>query len=113
MRRGQHQATAVPGCELGAGPFQVFGFAQDALGNAEHYLARLGDPGKTFAAPLEDGHPQFIFKQLDLLGDTGLRGVERFGRLGDVQALALDFNDITELLEFHFRPRDRVIRCSP
>jgi hypothetical protein len=61
---------------------------------AQHRLARLGNAGEALAAALEDGDPEFVLEQLDLLRNARLRGVQRLGRLRDIEALALDFDDV-------------------
>ena len=101
MGRRQHEAAALAGGELGTRPLEVFRFAQDALGDLEHRLARLGDAGEALAAALEDGDPEFFLEQNDLLRDARLRGVQHLGRLRDIESLAPDFDDVAELLEFH------------
>ena len=101
MGRRQNQPAALTAGKFRAGSLEVFGFAQDAFGNRQHRLARLGDSGKAFAAAFEDRHPQFFLEQLDLLGNPWLRGEQRLGGFGDVETLALDFDDVTQLLEFH------------
>ena len=57
--------------------------------------------GEALAAALEDGHPEFVLEQFDLLRNARLRGEQRLGRLRDVEALALDFDDVAKLLKFH------------
>ncbi len=69
-------------------------------------------PGEALAAALEDGDAQLILQQLDLLGDARLRGIERFRRLGHIQALALDFDDVTQLLKFHGEGRCELLVVS-
>jgi len=46
-------------------------------------------------------HPEFILEQPDLLRDARLRGVERFGGFGYVEAATLDFDNVTQLLQLH------------
>jgi hypothetical protein len=45
--------------------------------------------------------PSSSSSRLDLLGNPWLRGEQRLGGFGDVETLALDFDDVTQLLEFH------------
>ena len=94
MRRGQDQAAAIAGGKLAARPFQILGLAQDAFGNVQHHLAGLGNASEALAAALEDGDAEFVLQQLDLLGDAGLGGIKRFRRLGDIEPLTLDFDDV-------------------
>ena len=101
MGRCQNQPAALTAGKFRTGPLEIFGFAQDAFGNRQHRLARLGDAGEAFAAAFEDRHPQFFLEQLDLLGNPWLRGEQRLGGFGDVESLALDFDDVAQLLEFH------------
>ena len=44
---------------------------------------------------------ELVLEGTDLLGDAGLRGVQRLRRLGDVQAAAHHFGQITKLLKLH------------
>ena len=44
---------------------------------------------------------KLILEGTDLLGDTGLRGVQRLRRLGDVQATAHHLGQISKLLKLH------------
>ena len=101
MRSSQHQSPGIAGSKLGAGTFQILGFTQNAFGNIEHHLTRLGDARKPLATSFENRYPQFILQQLHLLGDTGLRGEKGFRRLGNIKPLTLNFDDITQLLKFH------------
>jgi hypothetical protein len=101
----QHQAPGRSAGELRAGPLEIVGFAQDALGDRQHRLARLGQAAEALAAALEDRHPQFLLEQLDLLGNARLRRIQSLGRLRNIQTLALDFDNVTQLLEFHDRPK--------
>ena len=97
----QHQSPRRAAGKVGTGPLEVVRLAQDALGDRQHRLPRLGQPAETLAAALEDRHPEFVLEQSDLLGNPGLRGKERLGRLGNVETLALDLDDVTQLLKFH------------
>jgi hypothetical protein len=56
---------------------------------------------QALAAALENDDSEFILEQLDLLGNPGLRGMQRRRRLGNVEATARDFDEIAELLELH------------
>jgi hypothetical protein len=56
---------------------------------------------QALAAALENDDPEFVLEQLDLLGNPRLRGMQRFRRLGNVEATARDFDEIAELLELH------------
>jgi len=104
VRGGDDQTAGVAAGVLLANAADVLGIAQDALGDFEYRPARLCDRRQAFAAALENGHPEFVFEQLDLLGDPRLRGVERRGGLRDIESAARHFDEIAQLLEFHRRP---------
>ena len=101
VRGGDDQAAFGLAGELFAHALEVFGFAQDALGNAQHLLARLGHRHHALAVANKHLNAQFVFQQADLLADARLGGVQGFGGFRDVQALLGDFDQITELLQFH------------
>jgi hypothetical protein len=101
MRGGNHQAAGIAvGIFLADAP-DVLGFAQHAFGNFEHCPAGFGDRRQALAAPLENGHPEFLFEQPDLLGDPRLRGIQRLRSLRNIETTTRHFDEITELLEFH------------
>ena len=64
-------------------------------------LAGLGDALEALAVAGEDVDAEFFFQLDDGLGDTGLRGVQRLGRFGQVQAPARGFLDKAELVQVH------------
>ena len=101
MGSGDDQAAGVAASVLFADAPDVLGIAQNAFGNFEHRPAGLGDRRQAFAAALEDGHPEFVFEQPDLLGDPRLRGIKRLRGFGDIETTARHFDEIAELLEFH------------
>ncbi|MNT82368.1 hypothetical protein D3C72_2220900 [compost metagenome] len=80
--------------EFVADALEVLCLAQDALRDAQHFLARLRHRDHALAVADEHLDAEFVFQQADLLGDARLRGVQLFGRLGHVQALLGDFDQI-------------------
>jgi hypothetical protein len=101
MRRCDDQAAGVATGVLLADAPDVLRVAQHAFGNRDHRPPRLGDRQQALAAALENDDSEFVLEQLDLLGNPGLRGMQRFRRLGNVEATARDFDEIAELLELH------------
>ena len=53
--------------------------------------------------------PQLVLQGLDLLGDSGLRGMQRLGRLGDIQAAAGDFRQAAQLLKLHMLYKHNIL----
>jgi hypothetical protein len=50
----------------------------------------------------ENLHPQLILKQADLLRHAGLGSKQGLRGFGDVQAVAGDLKDVSQLLNVHF-----------
>ena len=98
MSGSDDQTARIAAGVLFADPLDIFRFAQDALGDFDDALARLGNRRQPLATALENNDAQFIFQQLDLLGNPWLRGIENIRRLGDIQPVVRHFNKITELL---------------
>lgn len=87
---------------------ELLGHLLDVLGQTQHFAGELDDglpgrrhPGQVLAAAGEDLHPQLILQQADLLGDPRLGGVEALGRGRNVEVMASDFPDVTQLLQLH------------
>ncbi len=72
-----------------------------ALRDGQNGFARLGDRDDALAVAHEDLNTQFLFQQFDLLADAGLRGVQRAGGIRDIQSLAHDLVEETQLLQVH------------
>src|SRR5690606_3496065 len=87
--------------ELFAGAAQVVRFGEDALGDGNDRLSRLGDRHETLAVTHEDVDAELVLERADLLRDAGLRRVERRRRLGYVEAAARDLGEVAQLLELH------------
>ena len=94
VRGGDDQRAAAAGIEFAPDLAQVVGVAQDALGDVEHDLARLGQCGDAFAFAHEYGHAEFFLQQADLFADARLRGKQRFRGIRDLQSVAGDFAQI-------------------
>src|SRR4051812_26489333 len=101
MRRGEGEGAELVVGELLAGAPQVLRLGEDALGDRDHLLAGLGDCDQALAVASEHLDAELVLERADLLRDAGLRGVQRLGRLGNVQPPAHDFGEIAKLLEFH------------
>ena len=53
----------------------------------EYGLASGGNSGQFLAGTFKNLDIQFFFKQLDLVADTGLRGIEFLGGRGDIEVI--------------------------
>src|SRR5438477_11305126 len=87
--------------ELVADRLEVGELGEDPLHVAKHFLPGVGHRGEAPAAAYEDAHAELLLEGADLLGDAGLRRVQRRGRVGDVEPAARDLVDVAELLEVH------------
>ena len=92
---GQHQAPGIASSEFGTRSLEIFRFTQDVFGDAQYRLARFGYAGKAFATTLKNLHTQFILEQFYLLGNTRLRGKQSLRRFRYIEALTLNFDDVT------------------
>ena len=61
-------------------------FVEQARGNLQDALARLGHLRVALAVTHKQLHTQFFFKLADLLGERGLRGMQHLGGSGQIQA---------------------------
>ena len=111
-RLGQH----IPGLGVGGGnrqgatvllavflanAFEVVHLGQDALNAVQHLLAGLGDAFEAFAVAGEDVDAQLMFQLQNGFGDAGLRGVQGFGRFGQIEVAAHRLLDKFELVQVH------------
>ena len=87
--------------ELLAGAAQVVRLGEDALGDGDDRLARLGDGDEALAVAHEDVDPELLLQRPDLLRHPGLGRVQRVGGLRDVEAATGDFREISQLLQLH------------
>ncbi|MNT14255.1 hypothetical protein D3C72_1492520 [compost metagenome] len=100
---GNRERTAVLRAELVADALQVTHFAHDDLNALEHLQAGLGDALQALAVASEDVDAQLFLQLDDGLGDTGLRGVQRLGGLGQVEVAARGLLHEAELMQVHKR----------
>ena len=98
---GYRQSAELVVGELLAGAAQVLRLGEDALGDGDHRLARLGDRNQALAVAHEHLDLQLVLQRADLLGHPRLGGVQGLGGLGHVQAAAGDFGEAAQLLELH------------
>ncbi|VWX63261.1 conserved hypothetical protein [Burkholderiales bacterium 8X] len=105
VRGGDRQRAAVLGTELFADALEVADLPHDEPDAGQHVLAGFGDTLQALAVPREDLDPEFFLEFDDGLGDPRLRGVERLGRLGQVEVAANRFLDKLELVQIHNRFR--------
>src|SRR4029079_15748096 len=73
-----------------------------------HFLARGRQALERPAVTHEQRQAQFLLEEPDLLADARLRGVQRLGGGGDVEAVLDDGREITELLQLQGLP----LSCS-
>jgi hypothetical protein len=68
---------------------------------AQHVLAGLGHALEALAVAGKDFDAQFFFQLDDGFGHAGLRGVQRFGGLGEVEIAAHGFLNKAKLVQVH------------
>ncbi len=104
---GEGAALARPDVFL-QGP-QRLHVGHDAPRDVQHMLAGLRDAHQAVAGSGEDLEAKLRLQKLDLAAHAGLRGVEGFGRGGEVVSLPHDFQNVAELLQFHDGVRVRSL----
>jgi hypothetical protein len=95
MGRGDGQRAELFVGEFLPGPAQVVRLGEDALRDRHHGFAGLGDLDQPLAVAHEHLHPELVLERADLLGNPGLRGMQRFRGLGHVQPAASDLGEVT------------------
>ena len=98
---GDRQTAGVLLAELVADALEVADLAQNDLDRFQHLLARLGDAAQALAMAREDVDAELFLELEDGLADAGLRGVQRLGGLGQVQAAPHRLLDEAELVQVH------------
>ena len=98
---GDRERATVFCAVLLTNAFEVAHLAHDQLNAFEDMLARFGDAFETLAVPCKNLDAQLFFKLNDGFGHTGLRGVEGFGRLGQVEVAPGSFLNKTKLMQIH------------
>ena len=101
MRGGDGERAELVVRELLARAPQVLRFRENALGDRDDLLAWLGHRHEPLAVAREHLDAELVLEGADLLRDAGLRGVQRLGRVGDVQSASHDLGQIAKLLQFH------------
>ena len=71
--------------------FQVFCISQHSFGNFKDGLSWRRDFNHAFAVAHKNIYLKLVFQEANLLADSGLRGMEGFGGLGQIQTLIGDF----------------------
>ena len=101
VRRRDDKVAAGVARRVAGKPAQVL-----AVGNHPLAIARTSCPARVSATtrlPRRTNtlNPELVLEQADVVADARLRRVQRARRLGDVQVLAHDFDEIAQLLELH------------
>ncbi len=96
-RRDGHRAAFLV-LEIGREAPDVLCLLEDADRALDDLLAGLRDAREIAAFALEDLEAELVLEQLDLLADTGLRGVQRPRGGRDVEAVLHDGGEVAELV---------------
>ncbi|MNT23206.1 hypothetical protein D3C72_1586180 [compost metagenome] len=102
---GDGEGAAVLRAELFADALEVADLAHDEFDAGDDVLAGFGDALQALAVAGEDLDAELFLEFDDRLGDAGLRGVERLGRLGEVQVAPHGFLNKLELVQIHIKFR--------
>jgi hypothetical protein len=102
---GDGEGAAVLRAELLADALEVADLAHDQLDAGDDVLAGFGHALQALAVAREDLDAQFFLQLDDGLGHAGLRGVQRLGRLGEVQVAPHGFLNKLELMQIHIKFR--------
>src|SRR4030095_3529444 len=78
---------------------QVADLTQRTAGGRHDRIAGRRQRGKAFALAHEDAHTELVFQLPDLFRDAGLRRVQRFGGIGDVEPVVDDRAEVAQLLK--------------
>src|SRR4030095_10534219 len=78
---------------------QVADLTQRTAGGRHDRIAGRRQRGKAFALAHEDAHTELVFQLPDLFRDAGLRRVQRFGGIGDVESVVDDRAEVAQLLQ--------------
>ncbi len=77
------------------------GLLEDLQRPLDDLLARRGDPGEVASFAGEDLKAQLILQQLDLLADSGLRGMQLLGGRRYVKSTLGHGRQVAQLVQFH------------
>ena len=107
---GDRELAFVLAAELLGDALQVGHLGERAARGRDDDLAGRGEPREPLAGAHEHLHAELVLELADLLADARLRRVERFRRLGDVEAVVDDGDEVAQLLQVH---RDNRGRAGP
>ena len=75
--------------------------AHDLRGAVDHLVARVSRPHQRAALAFEQLEAELVLEQFELLAHAGLRRVQHARRLGDVEIVFRDRDQVAQLNEFH------------
>ncbi len=90
--------------QLGGQVANGLGLLEDLQGPLDDLLARRGDAGEIAALAGEDLEAQLILKQLDLLADPRLGGMQLLGGSRYVKSALGHGRQVAQLVQFHREP---------
>ncbi len=101
MRRGDAETAMMRCIDFLGDALDILPFVKHADRVLEHVTAGVGEIDQVTPLADEHGEPKLTLEQLDLAADSGLRGVQGFGRRRDAQPLSHHLHQVFELTQFH------------
>jgi hypothetical protein len=101
MGGGDRQGSTVLRTELFSNALEIANLAHDDLNALEYVLAGFCDAFESLSVARENVNSEFFFQLDDCLGYAGLRGVQGFGRLGQIKVAAGCLLNKSELVQIH------------
>ena len=101
VRGGDRQRAGVVLAQLRGQRLDAARLAHDLRGAVDHLGAGVGRPHQRAALAFEQLEAELVLELLELLADAGLRGVQHARRLGDVEVVLGDRDEVAELDQFH------------
>jgi hypothetical protein len=108
VRGANGQRAAIGLLEILGKGLQRLRFAQHAQRAGGDFLSGRREALERPPVAHEKSQTQLLFEEPDLLADARLRGVQRLGGSGDIEAVLDDGREITELLQLQGKP----LSCS-
>ena len=101
VRGGDGQRTRLVLAQLRGQRLDAARLAHDLRGAVDDLGAGVGGPHQRAALAFEQLEAELVLELLELLADAGLRRVQHARRLGDVEVVLGDRDEVAQLYEFH------------
>ena len=99
--RRDAQRSFIACAMLVADALEAGGVDQQQAGAFDDQAARFREAGEALAVADENHHAQLVLEQAHLFADAGLRCEQTFRRVGNIEAMIYNGDEVAQLLQIH------------